>query len=86
IALPAALTAVAGCVGFLFTRKATELKVIPLGVVVVGASCAKAMFVTPFQAAFRGIRSAFNAGAKRPSAPPSAPVNAPKNAPKPPQA
>ncbi len=82
IVVPVALTALIGGIGFLATRKKTELDVIPLGIAVVGAGCAKALFVTPFQAAYQGLRSVFNAKAKKQSS--STPAK-PANAPKPPQ-
>ncbi len=84
IAFPSALTAAAGVFGFMASRQVTELKVIPLGVAVVGGSCAKAMFVTPFQAAYKGIRSVFNSKAKKKKSADHKP-NTPKNTPKPPQ-
>ncbi len=79
VVVPVALAALVGGIGFLATRKKAELEVIPLGMAVVGAGCAKALFVTPFQAAYKGLRSVFNTKAKKTS------KTKPANAPKPPQ-
>ena len=75
IGVPVAATALLGGVaGLLGLAKgkgvaANEVAVIPLGMAFVGFSCAKAMFVTPFQAAFKGLKSVFN----RKAAPSAAP-------------
>ncbi|MBI3441887.1 MAG: hypothetical protein HY052_08860 [Proteobacteria bacterium] len=71
VGVPVVATAVAGGAAGLFSlakgwkRSMNELAVIPLGVAVVGMSSAKAMFGTPFQAVFKGLKSAFNRKAAR---------------------
>lgn len=75
----AAVVAAVGVYGVFIAVKSllnTAIKegaMLPLGVVVVGVSCTKALFYTPIQAGIKGLKSLFNKKAT-----PSAPARAPQ--------